>query len=152
MSGIKKIDRDPIKRFMRFVKKNRQGCWLWQSTTLPYTGYGTFSFEGKKVSAHRWSYTTFVGAIPKGYDVMHSCDIPGCVRPCHLSVGTRTDNMEDSAKKGRTNTRKLTVSQVINIRSRYTRGGTTYKTLSQKYGVTPGHIGHIIRRRTWKFI
>lgn len=32
---------------------------------------------------------------------MHSCDVPECINPEHLSVGTQSDNVQDAIRKGR---------------------------------------------------
>jgi hypothetical protein len=37
-----------------------------------------------------------------GVDVCHTCDVRCCIEPHHLFNGTRLDNMQDAAKKGRT--------------------------------------------------
>jgi hypothetical protein len=41
------------------------------------------------------------GAIPAGLDVMHKCDNPPCCNPSHLELGTRKQNLQDSAARGR---------------------------------------------------
>ena len=33
--------------------------------------------------------------------VMHTCDMPACVNPAHLRVGTQLNNVRDSIAKGR---------------------------------------------------
>lgn len=34
----------------------------------------------------------------------HVCDVPRCVNPTHLFVGTRKENMQDARRKGRLST------------------------------------------------
>lgn len=68
-----------------------------------YQGLGNcWTKRGKsKYGPHRRAYKLFVGQIPKGLHVCHKCDNPKCVRPSHLFLGTRKDNMQDCSKKGR---------------------------------------------------
>lgn len=76
------------------------GCWLWTGGANDM-GYGSLGIGGKKLYAHRASYEWFHGAIPKGMEVCHKCDVPLCVNPDHLFLGTHKENMSDSARKGR---------------------------------------------------
>jgi hypothetical protein len=76
-------------------------CHLW-TAQLDKDGYGQFSIRGvNKFQAHRLAYEFFVGPIPTGKIVMHTCDRPRCVNPDHLRVGTQADNMRDKMQKGR---------------------------------------------------
>jgi hypothetical protein len=66
------------------IREDGNGCWLWhQSNTA---GYGSiFSPRHKRVvSAHRASYECFVGEIPEGFIVHHTCEVAACVNPHHL--------------------------------------------------------------------
>ena len=52
--------------------------------------------------AHVASLIEHKGISPKnGQVVMHSCDIPSCVNPDHLQIGTQSQNILDSYKRGR---------------------------------------------------
>jgi hypothetical protein len=87
-----------LDRFMGKVNKT-DTCWLW---TAGVKGrYGSFSYNGKDVAAHRWIYEHHNGEIPKGLVVMHTCDNTLCVNPSHLVLGTQRDNMMDMVIKGR---------------------------------------------------
>lgn len=87
-----------IARFWGRVLKT-ESCWLWAAT--PPTQYGSISLNGKTYMAHRLSYILANGPIDDGRLVCHKCDIPGCVRPDHLFLGTHADNSLDMVAKGR---------------------------------------------------
>ncbi len=75
-------------------------CWIWQGEKRT-GGYGYIEVGGKALRVHRVAYETFVGPIPDGLVVMHSCDRRDCIRQSHLSVGTHKDNNDDMRGKGR---------------------------------------------------
>ncbi len=140
-----------IKRFeSTYTKDERSGCWIWNSYKNP-SGYGQTSYNKL---AHRISYEIHRGPIPKGMLVWHSCDIPSCVNPDHLFVGSTQDNMDDKVSKGRqvkgehTSKAKLTEKQVKAIR----RSKLTAAALGMKYGVTDVAICYVRLRKTWKHV
>ena len=96
---------DWAERFWSRVRKS-DGCWLWTGRVND-KGYGMFdgaSSEHGKCSrlAHRLSYLLATGVMPPVLmEVCHRCDVPGCVNPKHLFLGTHRDNMYDSIRKGR---------------------------------------------------
>ena len=69
--------------------------------------YGCFWKDGKPMLAHRAAYELFIGPIPPGMLVLHKCDLPLCVNPQHLWLGTQTDNMQDAIRKGRLDRKAL---------------------------------------------
>lgn len=77
------------------------GCWVWLRS-VNNKGYGVISLgQQRRGYAHRESYRLFKGEIPEEMEVCHRCDVPCCVNPNHLFLGTHHENMLDSAKKGR---------------------------------------------------
>lgn len=76
------------------------GCWIWLGAT-DRDGYGYSRTEGCTRKTHRLSYEVFKGPITLGLLVCHSCDIPSCVNPDHLWLGTQQENIQDAHKKGR---------------------------------------------------
>lgn len=82
-----------------WARVDRTGeCWLFLGATTR-NGYGTLSWNGRLVYAHRLAWTLTNGPIPEGLRVLHSCDNPPCVR--HLFLGTAADNSRDMVAKGR---------------------------------------------------
>jgi DNA-directed RNA polymerase specialized sigma24 family protein len=107
-------------------------------------------------SAHRLSYELANGPIPPGMCILHSCDNPPCVRPDHLSVGTKRENNDDCTRKERrrrvgTPLAKLSEEDVRNIRISYEEG-QTQRDIAGRYEVTQVTISNVIRRRTYTYV
>lgn len=87
-------------RFLKSISSDASGCWLWSANGVA-KGYGQLSFRKRKILAHRISYELHKGEIPSGMLVLHKCDVPACVNPSHLFIGTHADNIHDCMSKGR---------------------------------------------------
>lgn len=88
-----KKDRDYV---LERIKKNSNGCWLWQKHII-WNGYGQASFRNgdrvDKVRAHRLAYEIFKEAIPEGLVLDHLCRVRHCVNPSHLEAVTHKENI-----------------------------------------------------------
>lgn len=131
------------------------GCWLWAH--LGMVGhYGRIGVGQYRGGAHRASYRLFNGPIPRGLSVLHKCDVPLCVNPAHLRVGTAADNTADMMAKGRGSKRhgerntqaKLTVADIEVIRQRIA-AGDRQRSIAADFGVTDITICDIKRGRSW---
>lgn len=78
-------------------------CWLW--TNRPdRDGYGVAHVAGKQWRAHRLSYRFYVGPIPDGHELDHTCEVRLCVRPSHIApVASNFENFVNKyLRQGRT--------------------------------------------------
>lgn len=157
------LDRaDPLARLERYIDKSQgdDKCWLWTGNKSK-KGYGLFSIDYTKGGgAHRAAWELYVGKIPDGLHVCHYCDVPACVNPKHLFLGTNMDNVKDKMKKGRMPPQKgedggnvkLTNGDVLKIRERYAAGGETTRGLAKEYNMSQCQIQRILARQSWTHI
>lgn len=152
------VNNRDLKRFEAKVKKDSSGCWLWQAGKKG-GGYGVFWLYGALRGAHRAALSLYKAEpIDVPLDAMHSCDNPACVNPEHLSYGTRTQNMRDASRKGRT-VRVGDWSGVRNPKAKLSREmraeverlivqGIPKRLIAEKFGVSSVRIQQIAREIT----
>lgn len=162
--------KEPVERFLQHVKIVGE-CWIWTGEHSA-NGYGRMWIHGRKAQAHRFAYEHFNGPIPDGMKVCHDCpggDIPACVNPDHLWLGTTAENNRDSVAKGRhlpfdewgrlkkpqrgerNPSAKLTPADVVAIRDRIAAGGT-FRGVARELGVPRSTVFNVARRVTWRHI
>lgn len=84
----------------KYIRGPISDCWLWDAGCSG-KGYGQF-WDGERLrGAHRVAFELYIGTVPCGLHVLHKCDVPRCVNPAHLWLGTNADNMADRDNKGR---------------------------------------------------
>ena len=151
------------------------GCHVWMLAChlkgAHGHNYGQFSTGSRKTKkqthvAHRWIYEQLHGPIPPGMLVCHTCDIPECVNPDHLWLGTVKDNVDDMRAKGRNNytgpnkpykgpkawSAKLTAEQVREMRQLFATGEWTKAALAERYGIHHVSVIGILRGDYWKHV
>ena len=147
---------DP-KAYRRFMAKVQQssGCWEWMAVKNR-DGYGRIRVNGRMILAHRLTYTHFIGEIPEGMVIMHTCNNPGCVNPGHLRIGTQAENIAyciasgRRAKGERNGAVKLTTTDIVYIRTSY--GKLSQRELAETVGVDPSMVSRIIRGEKWAHV
>ena len=136
-------------RFWKRVNKT-ETCWLWTGAKLQ-KGYGRLWLERtrKVESAHRVSWEIKYGPVPESLCVLHRCDVPSCVRPDHLFLGTMIDNMRDAEVKDRVFRQKLTSEQAARIKA-LVKSGEKLSRIAARFGVSDVLIGFIKRGTIWR--
>lgn len=82
------------------IPEPNSGCFLWLGV-LQKDGYGTLTNGGRPLLAHRAAWEVAFGVPPADKYVLHKCDVPWCVNPAHLYIGTQFDNMRDAVQRRR---------------------------------------------------
>ena len=143
-----KEDKDRVKFFQKVEKT--ETCWLWKAAKSP-RGYGACNYKGKWMRANRASYLIHKGEIPEGMFVCHSCDVPSCVHPDHIFLGTPQDNMDDMRNKGRekhpvkgekNHSAKLSDKQIQEIRE-MRKNKINGKIIAQKFNISLDYVYQI---------
>lgn len=137
----------PLYEMIRF----ENGCWMWTASQRT-DGYGQLTVARVTLKAHHFMYFLFFGRIPTEHCVLHRCDVPLCVNPDHLILGTQQDNVTDMISKGRHwskrgyKMKKLTTDSVTEIRA----SNEKVNVLALRYGCTRNTITRAQNRRTFK--
>lgn len=82
------------------VPEPNSGCVLWLGAVNNH-GYGVLGRTGRNRFAHRVAWRLANGPIPDGSHVCHKCDVPSCIKPSHLFIGSAKHNIADCVAKGR---------------------------------------------------
>lgn len=148
-------------RLERLIFYSPDGCWLWtgQKRKEKDGGYGLIKIKGRITRANRVAYETFKGPIPDGLFVCHTCDVPLCINPDHLFLGTLQDNNRDMYEKGRnavfygddnvrSKLKEADIPKIIELR----KSGLYYYQIGDMYNVGPNAIKDIFSGRTWSHI
>jgi len=146
-------DRDRVEKC---VDVRSDGCWFWKLSTFK-SGYGMVRVNKRNLLAHRFCWEAIVGPIPDGAVLCHRCDRKLCCNPQHLYVGTTQTNADDAIRArsllgSRHPRARFTEAQVRAVRKEHARGGVTYLQLAERYGVSSGTIGALVRGQNWRHV
>ena len=143
-----------IRRFEKhYIPVTESGCWLWIGS-WNWMNYGNFRHRKRSQLAHRISWEIYKGPIPEGLFVLHKCDVPSCVNPDHLFLGTQVDNIRDAVRKCRfvvgekNGQSKLTENQAKEIKKDKRKNSI----IAKEYMISPSTICDIQHQRRWRHI
>ena len=151
----------PRRSFEEHIQKGLPNeCWPWTGYRTKF-GYGVAYHKGMKSTAHRIAYHLAGNPLIIGLVVAHKCDNPPCCNPNHLFLATQKQNMDDCARKGRTNRAKfpvrygedhpqckLSLDQCKEIRCLYETGNFSQDELADMFNVGQSQIGRIIIKQS----
>lgn len=145
------------------VRPSLGRCWLWTGARIR-NGYGhLWVTPSQQENAHRvaWRLANApegaeLADIPPGGVIRHRCDVPLCVRPSHLLLGSYQDNADDAVARDRVSHgerhpgARLTEERVGEIRARYAEGGISQRQLAAEFGVCQSVVSEIVNRKAWR--
>lgn len=100
---------------------------------------------------HRLAWELYRGPLPEEACVLHSCDVPCCVNPAHLRLGTRADNAADAKRRGRAMHGETHYQAKITTRIADEIRGSRERSvvLAARYGISRQSVADIRAGRTW---
>jgi hypothetical protein len=132
------------------------GCHLWTGAAVPL-GYGYVRRAGKAQRVVRVAWELRHGPIPKGKKILHTCDVPACIRDDHTYPGTTKQNTQDMLRRGRAkggikhmhgelhHNAKLNWAAVAEIRA----SSLSLTKRAKQHGVAHATIWAVVHRKTW---
>jgi hypothetical protein len=139
----------------RSIPEPNSGCLFWLGS-LDSGGYGYLKQRGRHLGTHRLAWQEVNGPIPPGMVIRHKCDVPCCINPAHLLVGTVAQNVADREARNRriaprgedSGVAKLTEAQALAVRD----DQRPIRRIAAEHGVHYMCIWSIKRGLTWKHL
>jgi hypothetical protein len=135
------------------------GCVVWLGHQSK-DGYGIMRIGSrtdgtrKLERTHRLMWKLACGSVPRNKQVLHRCDVPACINPDHLFLGTNADNVSDKVRKGRARGMpgeqhprvRLTDADVHQIRQLF-KAGAHRQHIADRFGISRNYANKLILGR-----
>ena len=155
-----KLSKSDTKRFWSHVdRRGKNECWEW-TICCDGRGYGSFSANGKSLTASRVSWEIkHKRKVRKGFVIAHApiiCHNKKCVNPNHLSEKTQKQNAADRILDGTARMReshnlaKMNWKKVREMRRLRKEKNMSHKELSARFNICMAQVSNIIREVMWK--
>lgn len=166
-------DHGRLRRISTYGKRPKAICRIIAPHRKKVTRTGQYGYcdywlykNGEKwcIQAHVLVWTTFMGPIPKGYEINHKDGIKDRNVLDNLEPITRSENIihrfrvlghpppNNPSPGMRNGSAKLTDEEVREIRRRYDAGGVFQHQLAKEFGVSQRTICLIVRREGWTHV
>lgn len=139
------------------IPEPNSGCLLWLGNIVTF-GHGILRTPQGDALAHRLSWEFAFGPIPDGLCCLHKCDVPACINPAHLFLGTKADNNADRHRKGRydpagwqgerhgmAEISEATALEILNAKG-------NHADIARRFGMDRSHVWRIRTGRSWKHL
>jgi hypothetical protein len=142
-----------MERLLEQVIKT-DACWLWAGYTTG--GYGKIRTGVAQERVHRVMWKLVHGDIPKGMLVRHACDVPNCVNPAHLSLGTDADNNADMRERGRGVPLHGVRNGMARLNDEIVRAirddANSQTAIAEMHSISQVHVSRIKSRKSWAHV
>jgi len=135
------------------------GCWIVKSHWINRDGYPMYRFDGKMNSMSRYIWQELFGEIPEKIEICHKCDVPRCINPEHLFLGTHEENIRDMKEKGRADKTKKNKGQFVPMAKltneqayRIFTDNRSAKEIATEYRISVSSVRMIKRGNTWRSV
>jgi hypothetical protein len=133
------------------IPEPNSGCVLWLANVTS-RGYGKLRCKNVTYSTHRAAFELAKGPIPDGLFVCHKCDVPSCINPAHLFLGTHEENMADrDAKKRHSHHERHGMAKIdLATAAKIFASKGFQRDIAKLFGVSQTTVWFIKSGRHWK--
>jgi hypothetical protein len=130
------------------------GCWIWK-LGLDRRGYGLCYLNGRNQRAARVAFEVWVGPIPPGHDLHHTCPNRACINPAHVEPMPHGIHLRLHAASGAWAGEKNSQAKISDADAQFIKvaaGFLPARDLAVQFGVSERTIYHIKSGGGWPHV